>query len=502
MELQFNLKAYFKTSADPTPAKEAIAALFEEANNTLLTRGAPEGQGAKVTEWKLGEDRIELTLESGRYVRVHDAIFRLRKQLAEALGKRYKIGIRGIEVESFTIRMPAERELRMLKVPYIKGMENIEGGIMLELDVGEAEMKNRVPDRILTLLEEKIEAAQYGAKAEHWNLLWQREPMEHPFKEDPTQAMMNEGWLKRGASRGQWIHGPQSTRIFRTFEKIVFEELLEPLGYREMIFPKLVTWEVWMKSGHAKGIYPEIYYVCPPQTRDPDYWEEVADYYKVTHEVPTKLLKEKIAEPIGGMCYAQCPPFWMYVTGETLPNDEIPIKVFDRSGTSHRYESGGIHGIERVDEFHRIEIVWIGTKEEVIKCAEELHERYMYIFNDILDIEWRKARVTPWFMAQEGLLGLAEENTVGTTDYEACLPYRGPDGEWLEFQNVSINGDKYPKGFNVKLQSGEELWSGCSGVGLERWAAVFLAQKGLDPANWPEEFKKRLGEMPKGIRFL
>lgn len=45
----------------------------------------------------------------------------------------------------------------------------------------------------------------------------------------------------------------------------------------------------------------------------------------------------------------------------------------------------------------------------------------MHIFNDILDIEWRKARVTPWFMTQEGFLGLAEENTVGTTDYEACL---------------------------------------------------------------------------------
>ncbi|AKB58855.1 Seryl-tRNA synthetase, archaeal [Methanosarcina barkeri 227] len=30
---------------------------------------------------------------------MHDAIFRLRKQLAEALGKKYKIGIRGIEVE-------------------------------------------------------------------------------------------------------------------------------------------------------------------------------------------------------------------------------------------------------------------------------------------------------------------------------------------------------------------------------------------------------------------
>ena len=286
---KFKLRAYFKTGADPTPAKETVAALFEEANSTLLTKGAPEGQGAKITEWELGEGRIELTLESGRYVRVHDAVLRLKKVLSEQMGKKYRIGIRGIEVESFTIQVPAEHELRMLKVPYIKGMENIEGGIMLELEVGEAEMKNRFPDRILTLLEEKIEAAQYGAKAEHWNLIWQREPMEHPF-----------------------------------------------------------------------------------------------------------------------------------------------------------------------------------------------NERYMHIFNDILDIEWRKARVTPWFMAQEGLLGLAEENTAGTTDYEACLPYRGKNGEWLEFQNVSINGDKYPKGFNVKLQSGEELWSGCSGVGLERWAAVFLAQKGLD----------------------
>ncbi len=87
MQLQFNLKAYFKTSADPTPAKSAIGGIFEEANNTLLTRGAPEGQGAKITEWELEEDRIELALESGRYVRVHDAIFRLRKQLAEVLGK-------------------------------------------------------------------------------------------------------------------------------------------------------------------------------------------------------------------------------------------------------------------------------------------------------------------------------------------------------------------------------------------------------------------------------
>jgi seryl-tRNA synthetase len=102
-------------------------------------------------------------------------------------------------------------------------------------------------------------------------------------------------------------------------------------------------------------------------------------------------------------------------------------------------------------------------------------------------------------MAQEGKTGLSEMSGAGTVDYEAVLPY---NGNWIEFQNLSVNGEKYPKGFTVKSQSGEALWSGCSGVGLERWASAFLSQKGLERANWPEEFQKRIGEMPKGIRFL
>jgi seryl-tRNA synthetase len=102
-------------------------------------------------------------------------------------------------------------------------------------------------------------------------------------------------------------------------------------------------------------------------------------------------------------------------------------------------------------------------------------------------------------MAQEGKTGLSEMTGAGTVDYEAILPY---NENWIEFQNLSVNGEKYPKGFTVKAQSGESLWSGCSGVGLERWASAFLSQKGLDPSNWPEEFRKRFGEMPKGIRFL
>ena len=57
------------------------------------------------------------------------------------------------------------------------------------------------------------------------------------------------------------------------------------------------------------------------------------------------------------------------------------------------------------------------------------------------------------------------------------------------------------KAFNIKAQK-SELWSGCSGIGLQRWTTAFLALKGLDPDNWPKEFKKYLAKLPDGIEFL
>ena len=40
-----------------------------------------------------------------------------------------------------------------------------------------------------------------------------------------------------------------------------------------------------------------------------------------------------------------------------------------------------------------------------------------------------------------------------------------------KMKRQEFQSDKPQKGFSVKLQSGAELWSGCSGVDLERWAA-------------------------------
>jgi seryl-tRNA synthetase len=504
MQMRFQVDAVIPCSGNlSTEAVRELEKEVEEANTILFRKGVPSGVDAseigRITAFSVQGDRILISLESGPYTRVHDAIFRFRKHIAPMLG-RFRIGIRGMDISSYRIICDdGISEDQIPRIPFVKRITDRRGRMEIDLSVTAADLENRIPDRFVRLIEEKTQAKQYGGKAEHWELTYQSRTHPRIYQGNPTEEMITRNWIKHGASRGQWIFAPQAVRLFRLFERMVEEEIIRPLGFEEMIFPKLDTWDVLSRSGHAKGVYPEIYYICTPKTRDPSYWEDIADYFKVTGEVWVEKIRERIDGPIGAMCYAQCPSFWPFVQGETLSNDCLPVQVFDRSGTSHRYESGGIHGIERVDEFHRIEILWLGTVDQTVKVADSLQRAYLHVFDDLLELEWRSARVTPWFMAQEGMTGCSGCDSIGTIDYEAYLPY---SDSWLEFQNVSVNGDKYPRGFTVKIQSGEECWSGCSGIGLERWTAAFLAQKGFDPSKWPEAVARRIGELKDIFRFL
>jgi seryl-tRNA synthetase len=504
MFVRFRVEAELHFNSDlSADAVAAVDSAVKEANEVSFRKGVPkeahDEEIGRIAAWQVTGKVLSLEIESGPYTRAHDALFRFRKQIIPVLG-RFRLGLRDLAIRSFSILVDeGTPETAIPRLPFIREVQREDARLRLMLDVDAAALERRVPDRIVRLIEEKIQAQQYGGKTEHWELIFESGPRERVYTENPTEEMIKRDWIRHGSSRGQWIYGPQPVQLFRAFETIVLEEIIRPLGFAEMIFPKLDTWDVLKRSGHAKGVYPEIYYVCTPKTRDPAYWEDVADYFKVTGEVWVEKLREKIDGPIGAFCYAQCPSFWPFVQGETLANESLPIRVFDRSGTSHRYESGGIHGIERVDEFHRIEVLWLGTVEQTCEVAEQLHQAYKHVFEDLLGLEWRSAKVTPWFMAQEGLVGECGCEAIGTTDYEALLPY---NGSWLEFQNVSVNGNKYPSGFNVKIQSGTECWSGCSGIGLERWTAAFLAQKGFDPSRWPERVATLVGDQKEIFRFL
>ncbi|KYK24453.1 hypothetical protein AYK24_06095 [Thermoplasmatales archaeon SG8-52-4] len=498
--MKFDLEAAYIFSNDITFLKKDIEIFVLDYNKSLIQKD----KTINFNNILFKKNSLSLNIISEGIFRPHNALLQLKNELSKEFGKKHKLGVREINIKVYKIEYELIRKpLKKITIPFaeIKFKEKLATIILKNVD--EEFLQRNYIDRMINLVKDKVENQYYEGKSEFWKLIWESGEKKYNWKKDPTDEMVKLGWLKQGPTKGKWFYYPQATAILKTMSIIAIEEVLKPLGFQEIIESSIVPFDIWLKTGHMEGMPGEFYYVSEPATRDIEKWEKFIDLIKITKEIPYDELKKNISIPHSGICYAQCPVIYWSFKGKTISEESLPVLVYDNTVVSGRYESGGRHGIERVDEFHRIEPVYIGTKQQLFNLREKLLERYKHVFNDIFELEWRMAWVTPWYMSQAGKIGDKSTQETGTIDFESYMPYRGDrkKSEWLEFQNLSILGDKYIKAFNIKAQR-NELWSGCSGIGLERWTTAFLAQKGLNPDGWPDGFRKYLRKVPKGIEFL
>jgi seryl-tRNA synthetase len=500
--MKFKLRGNFTFSNDITNFKEDIESFIFKINETIFK--IQNGKKIIIDDFNIKKNVLYFSIFSDSDIRPHSVLLQIKNNFLKDFGKKYHLGIREVKIDDYNIEFNLQQDAKsQIKIPFadvkIKGKKVI---INIK-EIDEEFIRKNYIDRIINRVREKINNQYYEGKKEFWKLIWTSDEKKPIWNKDPTEEMLKLEWLKQGPTKGKWFYRPQSAAIMRVMEEIAIENVLRPLGFKEIIESHIVPFDIWLKTGHMEGMPGEFYYVSEPITRDTDKWERFIDLVKITKEIPNNEFEKNLAKTKSGICYAQCPMIYWSFKGKTISEESLPICVYDKSAVSNRYESGGRHGIERVDEFHRIEPVYIGTQEQLINLREKLIERYKYVFNEILDLEWRMAWVTPWYMQQAGKTHDKEIQDTGTIDFEAYMPYRGDrnNSEWLEFQNLSILGDKYVKVFNIKAQK-SLLWSGCSGIGLERWTTAFLAQKGLNSEYWPDGFKKYLKETPRGIDFL
>jgi seryl-tRNA synthetase len=496
----FDLKSSFTFSNDISSINKEI----QEAIKIFDTKIKQKDKTVKIKDVKIDKNVLSFEIVSEGVFRPHNALLQLKNEISKEFGKKHHVGIREIKIISYNISFELEKKpLKDITIPFADVKFKDKTATLILKEVDEEFLQRNYIDRMINRVHEKVQNQYYEGKGEFWKSIWESGEKKPVWTKDPTEEMVKNKWLEQGPTKGKWFYRAQAAAILKTMEKIAIEEVLKPLGFEEVIESHIVPFDVWLKTGHMEGMPGEFYYVCEPASRDAQVWERFVDLTKITKEVHTDELMKNLSPPKAGICYAQCPVIYWSFKGKTISEKSLPVLIYDNTAVSNRYESGGRHGIERVDEFHRIEPVYIGTREQLLKLREDLLSRYKHVFDDIFDLEWRMAWVTPWYMQQAGKIGDEGTQDTGTIDFEAYMPYRGDrkKSEWLEFQNLSILGDKYVKAFNIKSQK-SELWSGCSGIGLERWTTAFLAQKGLNPKNWPEKFRKYLDKLPEGIDFL
>ncbi len=516
--MHLELDGYLELSGVlPKEAQSELEAFFEEANKKILKKGAPKGkesEGAQVTKWSLKGDKIELRINSGRYVRAHTALLRLSNALSKILGSKYHTGIRKSVATTYKIETELEKTpLEPITLPFTKELtikDKTATVIMVEMD--ESELKRNYPDRLLRRLEEKITAQYVHGKAEYTRTVERSHKglEKYKLREDPTETAVKLGWVKEFPGAGIWQILPPYAALIRAIENMIIDDIAKPLGFQEVMLPRLIPLDVEMKKGHF-GIANEIIWVCPPISRDPKEFEEILDYVEITGTPPVELLQKKLRPPMFGLAYAQCEPFYELFAQEIVNIEDLeknPIKFYDKNGPTWRWEGGGLKGLERLNEFHRVEFVYMAPPQKCIEIRDQVLEKAKTMVDKDLDLEYRIDATTAVYLEHAGIAEeQKEEEFVKTYDLTVILPFETksrPEAE-LEISSFHVHTDFYAKRFHFRDKTRKTVYTGCVGMGPSRYAYVTLIRHGFNYDDWPPKIKKYIGkklpEVPKTVTW-
>jgi len=494
--LKIEIKGLLRFSGELQPAAGDVEELIAQSRGLLL-KGLPKGAaGARVKGWRIRGKEIKIEIESGRHVRAHDALLRIAKLMGEELGKRRRIGLRGLEIEEGRIVIPGtlgQEDISRLSEPpfHIRSIQ--EGTEITFREMGESDVRGRVIDRMISSVMDALSRGE--PKKEEPRVVRRGRELSHPFREDPFQACARLGWIVEFPGRGQWIYAEPYTALIRAIEDLIVENVAVPLGFREVMLPKLIPLEVMRRMpGYLDSVPEGMYYVCPPP-RNPETFKRFKARLRLSGRVPSAELRKVLKDPSYVLAPAQCEPFYQAFSGKSLRLEDLPIKQYDRSGWTYRWEGGGVEGLIRTQEFRRIEFVFMGSPEDTVSIRDGVVERAIGILDE-LEIEWRLLVATPFYL-REGETGGAGGSAVATYDLETLLPY---SGEWLEVGSYNVLRNRIAKSFKIKEVKNREIWTGCCGFGTGRWAVAFLAQHGLDEEKWPPALMRKIGRLPSQFK--
>jgi len=504
--IRIKADGYFKLSKRHEDVSKVVEDSLEEIKIILMKGSERDPVNAcHLNSWSVSDNILNVRLVSGNLVRAHVGMLRLKKILAKNLGEKLKIGIRELGVTKLDITLDQKMDaISINKVKSIPKVGNVfpeRDSTVIELqELREQDLRGNLVDRLITLIEEA--AIEKHVAFEHVQpVIKVSKEKKMLFSGDPLITSLELGWIVNFPGRGQFIYTSKYGALFEAIKSILIAEVVKKIGFKPFLLPKLIPFEVMKKMpGYFDTIPEGMFYVSPPP-REPEAFDVFKQEYRITREIPIDELKRTLKDPSYVLAPAQCEPFWQYYSVTRHGVSSYPLKYYDASGYTYRWEGGGLEGLVRVTEFQRIELTYIGLPAQVVDIRDRIVEKGVYVADKLLDLEWRVTAAAPFYV-KESSLQFDPYNSIDVPSYdiEIYLPYRGPreESEWLEVAGCFVHKKKFVDSFKIKSEDNSEIWTGCTGLGLSRWVAAFLAEKGFKEENWPadvrDKYKDILGD--------
>lgn len=262
---------------------------------------------------------------------------------------------------------------------------------------------------------------------------------------------------------GQCVILPKGTRLLNGIYALLNEYVGNFIDFEEVVLPKMAPVDTFRKADIL--------------SRWDDYLVSARPFSRTNG-----VKEEYLLDPL------QCTTFYQFHENKRVDVKKGARKWFDRSGPSYRNEDlDKLEPSVKQREFHRAEFVYLGTREQVIETREKCLTQVEKLCQD-LGLRYRIVVGGGCYQLKEGEIPTPEsQEEIPIKDLEIYIPHQE---RWLEVVGSSVLANTMTSRFNIRGNNGEELWSGCTGVGLNRLMYAVISNYGTKQENFPEKLRE------------
>lgn len=276
---------------------------------------------------------------------------------------------------------------------------------------------------------------------------------------------------------GQFALGAPFIALMACLDRMLRDIAIDRFAAVEYRYPTLIDTEALYRTGYPNS-FPHFLMAVSRLHADIDTYEAFLQHLTSNGDLASAVSAH------GRHAGYMLPPTMCFHTYHQFRQRQLNANdgiVVTSRGKSFRYESRYRHGLERLWDFTIREIVFLGSREQVI----EQRQSFLAATTDLISQ-----------LGLGGYVEVANDSFSGTQTaaqilsqrllhlkYELRLPVT--DGRTVAAASFNLHGTTFSEPFDIEFAKGQLAHTACVGIGLERFAYAFICQYGADPTRWP-----------------
>ncbi|MDW4909125.1 hypothetical protein RB628_28265 [Streptomyces sp. ADMS] len=306
-------------------------------------------------------------------------------------------------------------------------------------------------------------------------VVW-RSPVSREVAEGTYEELARAGVVVQ-TGEGQIALGEPLLELFHYFDRALVDLLKSSVEILQYQYPTLISTETLQTAGYTSAFPHHLFFITRLHN-DIDVYRDIQNTYADTP------LDERLLRFCRNVDYC-LPPTMCYHTfsqyrGTTVGADGP--QAVTALGKAFRFEAGYATTMERLWDFTIREMVFMGTRTEVLALRELMMTKVFDFLRELGLSGHCEVSNDPFFGGADTSDRIFSQRMM-ELKYEVRLPV-GSD-RTVAVGSFNFHTDLFGRSFGIEHSDGGPVSSACVGFGMERLVYAFLCQFGLDKTNWP-----------------